>query len=109
LVVAARKQSLELAGLPMPTDAVLALGQEEFASRQTQSKSNLETLAQRGIRLGGKGDAFARANAWSTATEFAGAMTLISDLMPTSGEPLLPGTTSPETKPAPKATGARPI
>jgi hypothetical protein len=90
-LTAARKQALELAALPVPTDAVLALGAEEFAARQARAGVNLTEMAKRGLKPGGRGDAFVRANAWATETEFCGAMQLIADLAPAGAEPLMGG------------------
>jgi hypothetical protein len=85
-VVAMRKQAVELAGLPMPADEVLSLGADQFDGRLTTAKENVAKLAAKGMKLGGKGEGWVKQTAWLAATEFAGQMSLIEDVLPVAKE-----------------------
>jgi hypothetical protein len=103
-IAASRKSMVELAGLPNPGESILGLPQADFTGRLDQAKKNVTALAERGMKLGGKGDAWVKQNAWMASEEFAGSMKLIEDLHPKTtatpgADPLLgaPGQTTDNT------------
>ncbi len=81
-IVATRKSALELAGLPVPSDDVLGLPADKYSARLTTAKDNLAKLTAKGMKLGGKGDGFVKSMTWLEASEFAGQMTNIEDILP---------------------------
>jgi len=93
-IVAMRKQVVELAGLPMPADDVLALADAEFTPRFDAAKANIGALSKRGLKVGGKGAAIVKDMAWLGTTEFNGKLTSYEDVLgkerPTA-DPLLGG------------------
>jgi len=84
-IAATRKSALELAGLPLPADAVLELNAAEYQPRLTQATANLKALAERGMKLGGKGAEWVKQTAWLPATEFNAQMKIVEDLVPSGG------------------------
>ncbi len=95
LVSGMRVSAIALAGLPAADAATLALGVAEFDAAFTLAKANVATLAGKGMTLAGKGSAWVKDLAWSSATAFQGQMTKIDDLVtapkavPAAGDPLL--------------------
>lgn len=95
-IVALRKSQVELAGLPMPADAVLAA--DDFQAQFDTAKTHLTQLGEKGFKLGGKGDKLVKDSAWLGTQEFAGRMDVYADILgtPAAGgdkkvEPLLGG------------------
>ena len=91
---ATRKSALELAGLPTPSDAVLDLPEADYTPRVTAAKDQVTKLGLKGLKLGGKGAAWVNQLAWLGATEFAGQMTALEEVLGTTpakptGDPLL--------------------
>lgn len=80
-LMATRKGALELAGLPVPGDEVLKLATAEYDGRLKQAKANIATLAEKGLKVGGRGEALVQQLAWLAATEFAGQMTVFEDVL----------------------------
>lgn len=108
---ATRKSALELAGLPVPGDAILDLPSKDYEPRVTAAKEQVAKLNARGMKLGGKGDAWVKQLAWLGATEFNGQMTALEEVLgsaPTkpAGDPLLggPGTETQSQAQAPRIT-----
>ena len=111
-VVASRKSALELAGLPVPSDEVLGLPGTDYEKRLVEARANVAKLGEKGMTLGGKGSTWVRQTAWLGATEFAGQMTAIEDIIGTAGvkeskkaDPLLG---APNGQEQPKVGKARP-
>jgi hypothetical protein len=50
----------------------------------TAAKENVQKLAVKGMKLGGKGDAWVKQTAWLGATEFAGQLTIVDELVGTT-------------------------
>lgn len=103
-ILAMRKQQIELAGLPMPADAVLELNEAEYAPRFESAKTNVKNLGERGFKVGGRGAGLIKDLAWLPATEFAGKLTSYEDVLgkgAPAGDPLLgnPGTPPANDKP----------
>lgn len=100
-IVGMRKQQIELAGLPLPTDELLGLPEAEYTPRFDAAKANVAALSERGFKLKGKGDGLVKELAWHTAEAFQGKLTAFGDVLGAparSGEPLLgapPGNTPP--------------
>jgi hypothetical protein len=100
---ATRKAALELAGLPVPGDTILDLPAKDYEPRVTAAKDQVAKLNTKGMKLGGKGDAWVKQLAWLGATEFAGQMTALEEVLgpvtPTkpAGDPLL-GSPAPEAR-----------
>jgi hypothetical protein len=90
-LIATRKGALELAGLPVPSEDVLALPAEQYQSRLNAAKDHLQKLTAKGLKLGGKGDGFVRQTAWLGATEFNGQISVLDDIIPAApkADPLL--------------------
>ena len=108
-VIALRKSQIELAGLPVPADPVLSAKAEEYDASLSAAKANLATLAAKGMKLGGKGDAWVKQTVWLGTAEFAGQMKIIDDLVPATpvgADPLL-GNKPAEGEPKPENKGGR--
>ena len=107
-VIALRKGQVELAGLPLPADTVLSAKADDFGKALDGAKANLATLAAKGMKLGGKGDAWVKQTVWLGTAEFAGQMQVIDDLMPKTAapDPLLG---NPVAEPAKAEKGSRKI
>jgi hypothetical protein len=91
---ATRKSALELAGLPVPGDAILDLPSKDYETRVAAAREQAAKLNARGMKLGGKGDAWVKQLAWLGATEFAGQMTALEEVLGSApakpaGDPLL--------------------
>jgi len=92
---ATRKSALELAGLPMPVENILDLPSKDYEPRVAAAKEQVAKLSARGLKVGGKGAAWVQQLAWLGATEFAGQMTALEEVLgpvtPTkpAGDPLL--------------------
>jgi hypothetical protein len=80
-ITATRKSALELAGLPPPGDDILSLPADQYNSRVTNAKENARRLTEKGIKVGGRGDLLAKQMIWLGATEFAGQLTMIEDIL----------------------------
>lgn len=80
-ISATRKSALELAGLPSPTDDILNLSADQYTTRVTNAKENARRLGEKGIKLGGRGDLLAKQMIWLGATEFAGQLTMLEDVL----------------------------
>jgi len=86
-IAAIRKDALVLAGIPLPeekaqADKILNLPLAEYNAATERAKGNIELLKKRGLKLGGKGEAFVRSAAWMSETEFNGSMATLKDLVP---------------------------
>lgn len=79
---ALRGQIVALAGLPGAPDAVLELAQAPFEAAVTAAKDNVAKLADKGLKLGGKGDAWVKSIAWASQAEFASQFGLIAEILP---------------------------
>jgi hypothetical protein len=80
-IVATRKSALELADLPVPVDDILNLPADQYNSRVANAKENVRRLGEKGIKAGGRGDLLAKQMIWLGATEFAGQLTMIEDVI----------------------------
>jgi hypothetical protein len=80
-IVATRKSALELAGLPVPGDEVLSLPADQYGPRAEAAKTNVGKLAEKGLKVGGRGAAWVKQLAWLGATEFAGQLTALDELI----------------------------
>lgn len=80
-IVATRKGALELAGLPVPDDTILALAHADYAKRLDGAKANVTALGAKGLKIGGKGEACVKQTAWLEATEFAGQMAVFDSVL----------------------------
>jgi hypothetical protein len=77
-----RRKAIELAGLPPAPDAILELPQADFDPRLDAAKANVTKLGEKGLKLGGKGDSWVKSTAWLGATEFAGQLKTIEEILP---------------------------
>jgi hypothetical protein len=107
---ATRKSALELAGLPVPAEAILDLPSKDYEPRVTAAKDQVAKLGAKGLKLGGKGAAWVQQLAWLGATEFAGQMTALEEVLGggqtrPAGDPLLGGGAGADEKaPGPQIT-----
>lgn len=83
-IMALRKKSVELAGLPLPPDNILQLPTAEFEPALTAAQANVAKMGERGLKIGGKGENWVRQSAWMPASEFAGQMKTIEEFLPAS-------------------------
>lgn len=92
-ILAMRKQQVELAGLPMPTDELLGSDEPVFAARFGEAKANLVAFGKRGLKVGGKGTAIITDMAWLPASECAGRLNAYEDILgkERTGDPLIGG------------------
>lgn len=82
-VAGMRKEQIQLAGLPEPEASVLNGDAPTFKARFDQAVDNLKNLTKKGLKLGGKGDAWVKELAWQTKEGFTGRMTQLAELAPT--------------------------
>ncbi len=78
---ATRKGALELAGLPVPSDDILDLPSKDFDARVAAAKDQVGKLGAKGLKLGGKGATWVKQLAWLGATEFAGQLTALEEVL----------------------------
>jgi hypothetical protein len=80
-ICATRKSAIELAGLPVPGEDILNLPADQYNTRVTNAKENARRLGEKGIKVGGRGDLLAKQMIWLGATEFAGQLTMLEDVL----------------------------
>lgn len=90
-IAAARKATLDHAGLPEAPEKILALPAKEFNEAVDQAKANLKAGEEKGLSLGtaeapGKGAGLLKKMLWISAQEFAGEMKIIADVLPAKVE-----------------------
>lgn len=94
-LLAMRKQQVELAKLPMPTDELLGLDDKEFTPLFEAAKLNVKALADKGCTLAGRGAGIVKELAWAKTEEFNGRLKNFEDVLGTGTErrpePLLGG------------------
>ena len=79
-IVATRKGVLETAGLPVPSDAILALTAEEFTARQKQALDNVKTIQNRTTNADAQ-KVLTLKYAWLPKAEFDGELQSIAALL----------------------------